>query len=106
MRDDFVIVQGARASTLIFAQLFALFSVKVKREWYQLAIVQTLRRRPRNKVSGYIELEVAKSGEFEIIYLDSIIRSGHFMPPSPHQPRWTVQDLADGDTYLRLIHLK
>ena len=70
-----------------------------------MAIVKPFAQKPRNKITGYIELE-AKDGYFKFCFIESIIRTVHILPPTPHNYRFVVQDLTDGDIYLRLLHFK
>jgi len=105
-RYDSVVVQGQQRSSLFFAEVCALFSVSVGGEAVGVAIIKAFTRKPRNKLTGYIELEEPKEGHFEFCFVDSIIRTVHILPPTPHNHRFVVQDLTDGDIYLRLIHLK
>jgi len=82
-----------------------LFSVHVDNTTFALAIVKAFTRKPRNKITGYIELEEVE-GKLEFCFIESIIRTVHILPPTPHNHRFVVQDLTDGDIYLRLSHLK
>ena len=104
-RYDSVIIQGQQRSSLFFAEVRGLFSVCVNSTTFGVAVVKPFIRKPRNKITGYIELEV-KEGEFEFCSVESIIRTVHILPPTPHNQRFVVQDLTDGDMYLRLVHFK
>lgn len=105
-RYDSVIIQGQQRSSLFFAKVCALFSVAIDSKAFGVAIIKPFTRKPRNKLTGYIELEGPKEGYFEFCLLESIIRTVHILPPTPHNHRFVVQDLTDGDIYLRLVHLK
>ena len=105
-RYDFVIIQGQQRSSFFFAEVHGLFSICVNNTTFGVAIVKPFTRKPRNKITGYIELEEAKDGHFEFCFIESIIRTVHILPPTPHNHRFIVQDLTDGDMYLRLSHFK
>ena len=103
-RYDSVIIQGHLGSSFFFAEVHGLFSVCVDGTTFGVAIVKPFARRPRNKTTGYIELDEGQNPEF--CFVESIIRTVHIIPPTPHNHRFVVQDLTDGDIYLRLFHLK
>lgn len=105
-RYDFVIIQGQQRSSLFFAQVYGFFSVCIGNSTFQVAIVKPFTRKPRNRITGYVELEETKGGCFEFCFIESIIQSVHILPPTPHNYRSVVQDLTDGDIYLRLSHFK
>ena len=102
---DSVIIQGQQRSSFFFAEVNRLFSVCVNNTTFGVAIVRPFTRKPWNKITGYIELEKQK-GDFEFCFIESIIRTVHILPPTPHNNRYVVQDLTDGDIYLRLSHFK
>src|SRR5882757_4231718 len=104
-RYDSVIIQGQQRSSFFFAEVHGLFSVCIDGTTFGVAIVMPFTRKPRNKITGYIELGETKGG-FEFCFIESIIRTVHILPPTPHNPQSVVQDLTDGDIYLRLSHLK
>jgi hypothetical protein len=83
-----------------------LFSICADNTTFGIAITKPFTRRPRNKITGYIELEEAKKGHFEFCFIESIIRTVHILPPTPHNHQFVVQDLTDGDMYLRLSHFR
>jgi hypothetical protein len=85
--------------------VLSLFSVSYFEKTYSLAILQPFTRKPRNKLTGFIELEQAK-GKYEFCFIDSIIRPVHILPPTPINKKFSVQDLVDGDSYLRFIDMK
>lgn len=105
-RHDCVMLRGRRAQDVLFAKLSAIFTVNVQDTWHHLGITRNYRKKGRDKITGYIELNDVKEDEYEIIFLDAIIRSAHILPPTVHNPRLVVQDLRDPDTYLRLIDVK
>jgi len=72
-RYDSVIIQGQQRSSLFFAEVRGLFSVCVDNTIFEVAIVKPFTRKPRNKITGYIELEEAKEGHFEFCFVKSII---------------------------------
>jgi len=105
-RYDSVIIQGQQGSSLFFAEVHGLFSICIDNTTFGVAIVKPFTRKPRNKITGYIEVEGAKKGNFELCFIESIIRTVHILPPTPHNHHFIVQDLTDGDIYLRLSHFK
>jgi len=80
-----------------------MFSIRIAERTFRLAIAQTYKKRGRNKITGYIELDGPSEGRFDFYFLESIIRSTHILPPTSTNSRYVVQDLYDGDMYLRLI---
>jgi hypothetical protein len=90
----------------MFGSLCSVFTVLIADTWYHLGIAKIYRKKGRSKVTGYIELEIVPGGKYDIIFLDTIIRSAHILPPTPKNPRFIVQDLYDADSYLRLLHVK
>lgn len=86
-----------------FGQVYALFVVPLGPQRLQIAIIKEFDTlKPRNKLTGHIELHVPDSDPFQFIWLDSVIRVVHIVPPTADNPRYAVQDLIDGDMYLRL----
>ena len=61
------------------------------------------KKKGRNKDTGYIELDGPPEGRFDFYFLESVIRSVHILPPTTNNCRYVVQDLYDGDMYLRLL---
>lgn len=105
-RYDCAILQGAGSSGLVFCQVCALFMVSVARDWHRLAVVRIYEQRRRNKVTGHIELVAPKDGYFDLCFVESVVRVAHLLPPTEDTTRSTVQDLYDGDMYLRLHHIQ
>jgi len=104
-RYDCVLVQGWPRSSVFFARVLGLFSVSHHNQTHGLVILQPFIRKHRNKVTGYIELEEVSKGRYEFGFIDSIIRAVHILPPTPKNNQFVVQDLVDGDMYLRFINM-
>ena len=104
-RYDYVLVQGQQRSSVFFAQVLGLFSASHCNQTHGLVILRPFIRKHRNKITGYIELEGASEGQYELGFTDSIIRAVHILPPTPTNNRFVVQDLVDGDAYLRFISM-
>ena len=102
-RRDSVIIQGSTSSSVIFVQVCAMFSIRLTDRPFRIIIGRTYKKRGRNKVTGYIELDGAPKESFDFYFLESIIRSVHILPPANGNCRYVVQDLHDGDMYLRLM---
>ena len=105
-RYDCAILRGSGPSGLIFCQVCAIFLISVANEWYRLAVVRIYERKRRNKLTGHIELVPPRDGYFDLCFVDSIVRIAHILPPTSHTPRSIVQDLYDGDMYLRLCSMQ
>lgn len=80
-----------------------MFSICVAKRTFRIVVAQTYKKRGRNKITGYIELDGPPDGSFDLYFLDSVICSVHILPPTSSNNRYVVQDLYDGDIYLRLI---
>jgi len=80
-----------------------MFSVHLVDQVFRIILAKTYKKRGRNKVTGYIELDAPPNRSFDFYFLDSVIRSVHILPPTSSNSRYVVQDLYDGDMYLRLI---
>lgn len=80
-----------------------MFSICLEEQVFQIIIARTYKKRGRNEITGYIELDGPPDGSFDFYFLDSIIRSVHILPPTKSNDWYVVQDLYDGDMYLRLI---
>jgi len=57
-------------------------------------------------MTGCIELIAPKAGRFDLCFVKSVIRVAHILPPTRYTTRSVVQDLYDGDMYLRLHHIQ
>lgn len=79
-----------------------MFSIHLSGQAFRIIIGRTYKKRGQNKVTGYIELDGAPEGCFDFYFLESIIRTVHILPPMNGGCRYTVQDLCDGDLFLRL----
>ena len=104
-RYDCVLIQGWPKTSVFFARVLGLFSASLCDQTHGLAILRPFVRKRRNKVTGYIELEEVSEGRYEFCFVNSIIRAVHILPPTPTNSRFTVQDLIDGDAYLRFINM-
>lgn len=80
--------------------------ILIEHEWYRLAVVRIYKRNRRNKVTGHIELTAPKDGCFDLCFVESIVRAAHILPPTSRDPRSVVQDLYDGNMYLRLHNVQ
>ena len=80
--------------------------VSVACDWHRLAVVRIFEQKQRNKVTGHIELVAPKDGNFDLCFVESIVRIAHILPPTCYTTRSIVQDLYDGDMYLRLHHIQ
>lgn len=80
-----------------------MFDILLADRVFRIIMARTYKKRGRNKFTGYIELDGPSSGSFDFYFLESVIRSVHILPPTNSNKRYTVQDLHDGDMYLRLI---
>lgn len=105
-RYDCAILQGSGRSGLVFCQVCAIFMISIAHVWHRLALVRTYEQKRRNKVTGYIELIAPKDGNFDLCFIDSIVRIAHILPPTRHTACSVVQDLYDGDMYLRLYCMR
>ena len=104
-RCDYAILQGSGPSGLVFCQVCAVFMILIGGEWYCLAVVRIYKQRRWNKLTGHIELIAPKDGSFDLCFVESIIRIAHILQPNPHAANSIIQDLYDGDMYLRLLHI-
>jgi len=46
------------------------------------------------------------AGCFDLCFVESVVRVAHILPPTRYTTRSVVQDLYDGDMYLRLLHIR
>ena len=104
-RYDCAILQGSGPLGLVFCQVFAIFMVSIACKWHRLAIVRIYKRKRQNKITGYIELVAPEDGRFDLCFVESVVRIAHILPPTHHTTHSIVQDLYDGDMYLRLHHM-
>ena len=79
-----------------------MFSILLAGQTFRILIGRTYKKRGRNKVTGYIELDGAPDGCFDFYFLESVIQAVHILPPMSSNHRYSVQDLYNGDLYLRL----
>lgn len=79
-----------------------MFSIRLAGATFRIIVGRTYKRKGRNKVTGYIELDGAPERCFDFYFLESVIRTVHILPPTNSNRRYVVQDLYDGDMYLRL----
>ena len=104
-RYDCVLVQGWPTSRVFFARVLGLFSVSHHNQIHSLAILRPFVRKYRNKLTGFLQLEEMQE-QYEFCFINSFIRAVHILPPS-HVNKWSIlQDLVDGDAYLRFISIK
>lgn len=103
-RYDTVLLQGSTAATALWAQVLVMFSIRLPGRTLNMALVHEYKTLGRHRYHKYIE--VKKSSEYHFIFTDSIIRASHILPSSWSSSRQTVQDLTDGDMYLRLLRQK
>lgn len=87
---------------MIFVKVRTMFSIYLAHQTSRIIIGWTYKKKGRNKITGYIELDGAPEGVFDFYFLDSVIRTIHILPPTSSNRRYVVQDLYDGDVYLRL----
>ena len=80
--------------------------VLIARKWHRLAVVKLYKRKRRNKITGFIELTTTEDGCFDLCFVESIVRIAHILPPNHHTTYSAIQDLYDGDMYLRLHHIQ
>lgn len=80
-----------------------MFSICLAEQCFRILVARTYRKKGRHKITGYIELDGPRDEHFEFYFLESVIRSVHVLPPTSSSSRYVVQDLCDGDMYLRLI---
>jgi len=81
-----------------------MFSIGLADQVFRIIIARTYKKRRRNRITGYIELGEPSNGSFDFYFVDSVIRSVHILPPTDGNDSYVVQDLYDGDMYLRLIN--
>ena len=92
------------AEQLEFAKVYGCFSVHFSSVTYRIALVHRYRFTGRHRSLEYIELK--DNGDFDFVFIDTIIRLVHILPPSTYNPHFTVQDLQSPDIHLRLEPLQ
>ena len=80
-----------------------MFSIRLAGRTFRILVARTYKKKRRNKVTGYIELDAPPDGTFDFYFVESMIRSVHILPPTSSNSSYIVQDLHDGDMYLRLV---
>ena len=80
-----------------------MFSLRLVGRVFRILVARTYKKRSRNKITGYIELSGPPDKCFNFYFLESVVRSVHILPPTSSSSSYIVQDLYDGDMYLRLI---
>lgn len=78
-----------------------MFTLNVRGSVHQIALVRFFKHLGRHALSDYIELD--RDPSYSFIFLASIIRAAHILPPTLFYPRYIAQDLVDGDMFLRLL---
>jgi len=101
-RYDSVLINGA--DRLEFAKVYGCFSVRLSSMTYRVALIHRYQFIGRHRSSEYIELQ--DDGDFNFVFVDSIIRLVHILLPSTYNPNFTVQDLQSPDIHLRLKSLQ
>ena len=80
-----------------------MFSLHLAGRTFRIIVARTYKKMGRNRITGYIELSGPPDANFDFYFLESVVRSVHILPPTHSNSRYVVQDLYDGDMYLRLI---
>jgi hypothetical protein len=80
-----------------------MFSLHIAGRTFQILVAWTYKKRSKNKITGYIELDSPPNKSFNFYFLESVVCSAHVLPPTSSNSRYVVQDLYDGDMYLHLI---
>jgi hypothetical protein len=101
-RYDCAVINGT--NQLEFVKVYGCFSVRFSTMTYRVALVHRYQYMGRHQSSGYIELE--DGVDFDFVFVDTIIRSVHILPPSTYNPHFTIQDLQSPDIHLRLDPLQ
>ena len=100
-RHDCALINGP--PHLEFVKVFACFTIHLSSRTYRVALVRRFRSVGRHPASDYIQL--ADANHFDFVFIDTIIRMVHIIPPSTYNPNFTVQDLQSPDIHLRLESL-
>jgi hypothetical protein len=101
-RYDCALINGA--DKFEFAKILACFTILLSSVTYRIALAHRYRLVGRHESSDYIQL--VDDGDIDFIFVDSIIRSIHILPPSTYNPHFTVQDLRSPDIHLRLLSVR
>ena len=101
-RYDCVLINGT--SQLEFAKVYGLFSVRLSSAAYCVALIHHYHSMGRHTSSEYIEL--TDNGDFDFIFIDTIISSVHILTPSTYNHCFTIQDLQNPDIHLCLESLQ
>jgi hypothetical protein len=101
-RYDCVLINGA--DQLEFAKVYGCFTVHFSSVTHRVALIHRYQFVGRHQSSEYIELQ--DGGDFDFVFIDTIIRSVHILPPSTYNSYFTVQDLQSPDIHLRLESLQ
>ena len=96
-------IQGSGQASFTFAQVCAMFTLHLVGRTYRVLVVWTYKKRGRNKLTGYIELNGVPDGRIDLYFLETITCTVHILPPTDSNNQYVVQDLYDGDMYLHLI---
>lgn len=102
-RYDTALIQGHTSTAVVWVEILSVFSIRLVDRTVEIALVHEFEAMGRHRMSDY--LEIKKASRFNFIFTDSIVRASHIIPPT-WGSRSTVQDLQDGDMYLRLIHVR
>ena len=105
-RYDCAILRGSGSLGLVFCQVCAIFMILIAHKWHCLVAVRIYEPKCQNKITGHIELVAPRDRCFELCFVESIVQIAHILPPSHNTVRSVVQDLYDGDMYLRLHHIQ
>jgi hypothetical protein len=100
-RHDCALINGTPHNE--FVRVFACFTIHLLPATYRVALVRRFRFVGRHPDSDYIQL--AAIDHFDFVFIDTIIRMVHILPPSTYNPHFTVQDLQNPDIHLRLESL-
>ena len=89
-----------------YAQLVSVFTLRLREGSvpYEMALAHVYSTARRDVASGFIGLHGEPSIEF--LDLTKIVRSIHILLPTSTRHYPVVNDLVDGDIYLRLIDVK
>jgi hypothetical protein len=97
-RYDCVVFNGLNC--LEFASILALFTLHTLTIDLCVALICRYHSVGRHSSSDYIQLQDVNQIDF--IFVDSIVRAVHILPPSTYNPFLTVQDISSPDIHLCL----